>query len=129
MTDDSIDITPTWSGLVLGMLEAYPHQRTTVLRDEFVRMAKLADLYVDSVKVQTCTNGDFDTPTEWVIIRRAHNKSIAWGGKREDLEWDECYNDEGELSDAYRIEVMDSEEHFEQVYYRDGDQHRADMEG
>ncbi len=46
---ESIDITPTWAGVVPALLEAYasatPMKREDI-RAEFLKMAKAADLYI-----------------------------------------------------------------------------------
>lgn len=48
-TEKTIEITPTWQGLVGALLLVYEHGNATgraTARAELQRMAKLADLYV-----------------------------------------------------------------------------------
>ena len=50
MSDNFIDCTPTWLGLLPGMLEVYkqhgsPHESTCEIYAEFVRMATAADRF------------------------------------------------------------------------------------
>ena len=51
---DHIDITPTWQGLLPSILKALANaenpQVKEIMQDELLRMAKLADLYVQSTK-------------------------------------------------------------------------------
>jgi hypothetical protein len=50
MSDATIDFTPTWSVLVLPMLDAFlatsDADARTVIREEFVKMAMAADRYI-----------------------------------------------------------------------------------
>lgn len=47
---ETIDITPTWSDLVLIMAQLWAENKDPQLRDELLRMASIADLYVAEQK-------------------------------------------------------------------------------
>jgi hypothetical protein len=53
MTTQFVDITPKWEGLVLTLAQLFAIDGNKLAELELIRMAQLADLYVETQKAKS----------------------------------------------------------------------------